>query len=362
MRILLVEDEYLIAITEIKSLQNYGYDVTLVISGEDAINILRTKEFDIILMDINLGSGINGTEAAEIILRKYNIPILFLSSHTEKEIVEMTEKITFYGYVVKSSSITVLDASIKMARKLFEEKKTSDKYQNELLGMKDELDVQLQLEKRARELVSKTLAEKELLLEEVHHRIKNNMFTIISLLSLQAHYTENNEIKVSLNDASSRISSMMVLYNKLYTSKSGEYNNVILDEYIESILAEFKKCYFTSNGIIINRDIDDIELDIKLTQSLGIVINELLTNIAKYAFPYQESKIINVSIKLDMDFLTLMISDNGVGFPKDFKFGETLGFGLQLIISLVESLKGTIRVDDEWKGTKIIIEFKYKSG
>jgi len=123
--LLLVEDEALIAMAEAKNLQRYGYQVMTVLSGEKAIALLEENpHIDLILMDIDLGRGMNGPEAAEIILGKHDIPVVFLSSHTEPEIVGKTEKITSYGYVVKNSNITVLDASIKMAFKLFEANKT----------------------------------------------------------------------------------------------------------------------------------------------------------------------------------------------------------------------------------------------
>jgi PAS domain S-box-containing protein len=118
--ILLVEDEAITAMAEKSALEKYGYKVITAHNGTEAIEKAKAMtEIDLILMDINLGSGIDGTEAAEIILRQRDLPVVFLSSHMEPEVVEKTEKITSYGYVVKDSSITVLDASIKMAFKLF---------------------------------------------------------------------------------------------------------------------------------------------------------------------------------------------------------------------------------------------------
>jgi len=118
--ILLVEDEAIIGMSESMQLKNYGYDVIHVLDGQKAIESVSdaNSNIDVILMDIDLGRGISGTETAAIILKEYDIPILFLSSHIEREIVEKTENITSYGYVVKNSSITVLDASIKMAFRL----------------------------------------------------------------------------------------------------------------------------------------------------------------------------------------------------------------------------------------------------
>lgn len=122
-KILLVEDDYLIAASGKLRLEQYGYDVIVAGSGEEAVEMFRELPgIDLILMDINLGRGIDGTQAAEMILGEREIPVVFLSSHTDPEIVEKTEKITSYGYVVKNSGITVLDASIKMAFKLFNEK------------------------------------------------------------------------------------------------------------------------------------------------------------------------------------------------------------------------------------------------
>jgi PAS domain S-box-containing protein len=123
--ILLVEDDFVTAMVERRSLEKYGYKVIHALSGEKAIEAVKTiSGIDLILMDIDLGSGIDGTEAAQIILLTHDLPVVFLSSHTEPDVVELTEKITSYGYVVKSSSITVLDASIKMAFKLFDSYRT----------------------------------------------------------------------------------------------------------------------------------------------------------------------------------------------------------------------------------------------
>jgi len=133
--ILLVEDENITAALEIKSLEREGYHVMRAESGEAAIELMEKagRRIDLILMDIDLGPGIDGTEAALKILDTNDIPVLFLSSHTEKEIVTKTEAITNYGYVVKNSSFTVLDASIKMAFKLFDARKTTEQREQSLV-------------------------------------------------------------------------------------------------------------------------------------------------------------------------------------------------------------------------------------
>ena len=149
--ILLVEDEAIVAMTESMELKNYGYDVIHVLNGHKAIEVVNntSKTIDLILMDINLGNNLDGTEIAKIILKDHDIPLLFLSSHTEREIVNKTENITFYGYVVKDSGIIVLDASIKMAFRLHEANQNLKNQKIEIENKKKDLQV---LEKRYRRL------------------------------------------------------------------------------------------------------------------------------------------------------------------------------------------------------------------
>jgi PAS domain S-box-containing protein len=148
--ILLVDDEPLSGIAYSMQLREYGYNVTLASTGQKAINTVNNKDsaIDLILMDINLNEKLDGTEIAEIILKDHDIPLLFHSNHTEREIVSKTENITSYGYVVKNG-ITVLDASIKSAFRLFEANKFNAKQRVEINVKEQELRM---YEKRYRRL------------------------------------------------------------------------------------------------------------------------------------------------------------------------------------------------------------------
>ncbi len=143
--ILLVEDEAIIALAEKAQLERVGYRVLHALSGEAAIQMANEAAggIDLILMDIDLGKGMYGTEAAQRILRTWDIPILFLSSHTEIGTVQRTEEITNYGYVVKSSTFTVLDASIKMALKLFAAQQRINRINMDFEATNEELRVSL---------------------------------------------------------------------------------------------------------------------------------------------------------------------------------------------------------------------------
>jgi len=143
-KILLVEDDPILCMLEKEMLEKYSFQVIYVDSGEKAIDVMRNQnDIGLILMDIDLGTGLDGTQTAQIILKDNDIPLIFLSSHTEREIVEKTEGITSYGYIVKNCGETVLVASIKMAFRLFEARqnekekeakiKESEQYLNILL-------------------------------------------------------------------------------------------------------------------------------------------------------------------------------------------------------------------------------------
>lgn len=168
-RILLVEDEALLAMAQCQHLESYGYDVMTVGTGELAVaTALTNDDIDLILMDIDLGRGIDGTTAATRILASRAIPIIFVSSHTDRDIVARTEGITSYGYVVKSSGITVLDAAIKMAFRLQQSRTHLDASKSELQRAYE--DLQLTTEELRISLEDLMARESELRMSEERFR------------------------------------------------------------------------------------------------------------------------------------------------------------------------------------------------
>ncbi len=175
--ILLVEDDPVVALLETQLLKKEGYNIINARNGELAISLVRAhaKKIDLILMDIDLGEGMDGTDAARAILLDHEIPVVFLSSHTEKEVVEKTEKITSYGYVVKNTGITVLDASIKMAFKLFEAHTSISRQKMEIVSFNENLQAAYEEMEAANEELIRS--ENELLLSESRYRLLFNNMT-----------------------------------------------------------------------------------------------------------------------------------------------------------------------------------------
>ncbi|HQO02359.1 MAG TPA: PAS domain S-box protein [Spirochaetota bacterium] len=204
----------------------------------------------------------------------------------------------------------------------------------------------------AQESIQLLLQEKELLLKEVHHRIKNNMSTIAALLGLQSDTIRDVEAAEALNDAKGRVLSMMGLYEILY--KSNDLRSVPVNEYIANLIHEISLSYPLTNRIAINHHIEQFSLDSKIIFPIGIIVNELLANALKNAFPGDREGTVTVSISKNIARISITVKDNGIGIPEGFTISSSTGFGLKLINALVRQYNGTIDVIRE-HGTEFAI-------
>lgn len=209
--------------------------------------------------------------------------------------------------------------------------------------------------KLADEKILSLLNEKKLILKEVHHRIKNNMNTIFSLLTLQADAQDNRTNKNILSDAAARVQSMMILYDKLYRSENE--NELSLREYFPSLINEIAGIFFQKSPVKIHTELDDIILPAKTISTLGIILNELITNSMKYAFNETVNGLIKVTATKKGNLIVITVEDNGSGISECVLSETTPGFGMQLVAMLVEQLNGSIAVERE-NGTRFILEFK----
>ncbi|TGL86211.1 PAS domain S-box protein [Leptospira congkakensis] len=206
-KILYVEDDPLWAKLISRQLEEYGYAIVYVNSGEAALEILKSDEvIDLVLMDIDLGTGIDGIKLSELIQQQYNLPLLFFSSHTERAIVEKTENITNYGYVVKSSSLTVLDASIKMALKLFNAKENIKNQRNELdssyekMQATNEMLLQNQIQIKQSEEKYRNIYESNLMPISIFDRNTLKFLSVNQAFSDLYGFTQNDFSKMTILD------------------------------------------------------------------------------------------------------------------------------------------------------------------
>jgi PAS domain S-box-containing protein len=442
--VLLVEDEALIGMAESRTLNREGYAVIQAYSGEEALEIVNAKDraIDLILMDINLGEGMDGTEAAKEILKHHDIPIVFLSSHTDIFTLQKIERIAAYGFVVKNLGSTMLFATIKMAFRLhrahrqiemrerrfrnlidnvheavsqtdendefiyansaaeavfgvgpgqlagkplsmfiksesmgrlagfaYKTKTFDDEFIQDIVGadgVERKLKLRLIPEFDERHRLTGTIAvlrgtsdieegasagdtndaEQSLLLRELEHRVKNSLNIIMSLLSLDAQRLTDEASKQVIVMAQTRIRSISLLYDQL--SRSSSYDRVNSVDYIGDLVRLLGETYTGSDREVHMRElVDDFELDSKFCLPLGLILNELLSNAFKYAFPSGRSGTVTVELRLVGSEALLRVKDDGVGLPRGHEWSTSQGFGLQLVKDLVGQLHGTMEVENK---------------
>lgn len=213
--------------------------------------------------------------------------------------------------------------------------------------------------KNAEERLLTNLHEKEIMLKEIHHRVKNNMQVISSLLKLQSGYVKNKEALELFKNSQNRVKTMALVHEKLYRSKN--LSDIDIGDYIKNLVQHIMATYLVSTKIIkINYDISDVYLDLNSAVPCGLILNELISNACKYAFSDGREGIINVSFKVIEDSKYLFtVSDNGIGLPKNFKLEDSTTLGMQLVYSLTLQLHGKIEVDNN-NGASFAICFEHK--
>ena len=210
--------------------------------------------------------------------------------------------------------------------------------------------------KKDEEFIRASLREKEVLLREIHHRVKNNLQIITSLLRLQSSRVEDDAIQDMFKTAQSRIRTMALIHEKLYQSQ--DLSKIDLSQYIRNLSIHLLNIYRTDpEKVSLNIEIGDVFLDINTAIPCGLIINELVSNSLKYAFPGKRSG--EIQVKLDNDKKgkqTLMVADNGVGLPEELTVESTDTLGLQLVNDLTKQIQGRLTVERK-KGTIFKIVF-----
>ncbi|MBZ2165263.1 PAS domain S-box protein [Methanobacterium spitsbergense] len=201
-----------------------------------------------------------------------------------------------------------------------------------------------------------SVKEKEVLVQEIHHRVKNNMQIISSLLNLQSRYVEDDEAVDVLKESQNRVKSMAMIHEKLYQSE--DLTNINFKEYIISLISNLFYSYnIDKNKIKKIIDIEEIKLNMETAIPCGLIISELISNSLKYAFPNRIGGQITVFLKFIEEEYVLTISDNGIGLSDELDFKNTDSLGLQLVNSLINQIDGEIELNKN-HGTTFIIRFK----
>ncbi|MCF0069545.1 hypothetical protein LZD49_03620 [Dyadobacter sp. CY261] len=257
------------------------------------------------------------------------------------ELKTRTEKFTYAGIVALFGLLMVLYNGYRVKKnknlQLEEQQKTINTKNSSLLRLVDE---------------------KEWLLKEVHHRVKNNLQIVISLLNSQSAHLKEEVAVSAIVESRHRIQAISMLHHRIYQSEN--MVGIAMVSYIHELVYYLDNSFNLGKRIIFSVSVETIELDLSQAVPIGLILNEAITNSLKYAFPDdREGEIIVSFKKVDQDKLVLSIADDGIGLPLNFNVNEIGTFGLKLIQGLTEDLEGTFTLQSEG-GTTLLIAFTHR--
>jgi two-component sensor histidine kinase/CheY-like chemotaxis protein len=328
--VLLIEDNLgdIVSIrTMISELSDGVFELKFAETLGEALTILEDENFDVVLMDLGLPDSQGFRTFTQVHNQMPELPIIIITGLEDEDLGVSAVKEGAQDYLVKGQ----VDKKL-LARSL--------KYAIE--------------RKQTEEELKSSIYERDVLIKETHHRVKNNMQVIHSLLNLQTHYAENVEAVNVLKESQNRVKSMGMIHEKLYNSTDSSKIN--FSDYVDSLTSDLLTSYKLSEKIAPVIEIGDLELNLETAILCGLIINELISNSLKYAFPNTENGKVFVSLNLVDNKYELIISDNGIGFPENMDFRNTETLGLQLVNNITDQLDGTIELDRSL-GTKFTIKF-----
>jgi len=223
---------------------------------------------------------------------------------------------------------------------------------------------QFRLKQRTNREVNKTNAalqkmieEKEWLLKEVHHRVKNNLQIMISLLNTQANYLDNDAAVKAITESQERMHAISLIHQKLYNSEDTAFIN--FNEYVHELVQHIRNGFSRGSAIEFEIDITNIQLDVAQAVPLGLILNEAISNSIKYGFPDGSQGLVNISIthSINEDAYILIFTDNGVGFTTHYDLSKMVSFGMRLMQGLSKQLGGSFKIESN-TGVRIEISFK----
>lgn len=301
-----------------------------------------------LIMDVNFAaSSLIGIEKIYLINRAF---IQFVANDSRHKFTELIEDVAGHEEILKCELELLNDKKpFPVIMELSSNTNSTENRESILITI-----VNISELKNAEKQVKKSLQEKEILLREINHRVKNNLQIISSLLHLQEDRADTEDALDVLKESQGRVKSMAMVQEKL--SQSPTYSYINLKEYVEKLVHDILYSYGIPDTIKKDLNIEDINLSIDTAIPLGLIINELVTNIVKYAFNVPEGTI-TVNIRSRSEQIEITIADDGLGIPEDIDTEKSDSLGLQLVNSLVDQLDGSIEVNTS-NGTEYTIFLK----
>ncbi|WGR92290.1 response regulator [Bradyrhizobium sp. ISRA443] len=341
--LLYIDDDAPLARLVERGLTRAGFKVVHAADGQEGLDRLAQGGIDVIALDQYM-PGADGLETLEQILKIPDAPpVVFVTASQDSAIAVTALKAGAADYLVKDvrgEFIPLLQVAVNGAIRRAAIQKARDEAEAEVHASRDRY--------------AALAAEREVLLREVNHRVGNSLQIIASLLHLQANSATQDDVKAALTNAMGRVAAVAQVHRRLYTSQ--DFKTVMLNQYLEALLEDLRRSTEGNKMSRLTLNAGPIEIDPDRAVAIGIIVNELVMNAVKYAYPDGAGPI-DVELKPEGDDLLLSISDEGVGFDDKVDPRGT-GMGQRIVTAMAAKLDASVERDPAHNGTKVLVRFR----
>lgn len=342
--ILYIDDDEGLRHLVTRSLAREGVRVVTAADGETGIAAMSAEEFDAIALD-HFMPGLDGLSTLERIhATEGHPPVIFVTGSQDTRLAVTALKKGAFDYVVKDATgefIPLLLAATRTAVEAMRLRRDKEAAEREI--------------RKARDRFEALAAERALLMREVNHRVGNSLQLIASLLTLQRNATRNDDVKSALADAHGRVLAVAELHRRLYTSD--DVKQVAVDQYLTTLVEDLRRSAEHNELAQLTIDADPVSTPPDQAVAIGVIVNELVTNALKYAYPGSKGPI-RVALRAHNDGLvTVTVEDDGVGVGASNNPTST-GLGQRIVTAMASKLNGTLEHDRAHDGTRITVSFR----
>ncbi len=330
-----------------RGLTRAGFSVVHAASGKQGLDRLKQGGIDVVALDQYM-PGLDGLETLEQILAIPDAPpVVFVTASQDSSIAVTALKAGAADYLVKDVKgdfIPLLQVAVDNALRQAELKKARDDAEAEIHASRDRY--------------AALAAEREVLLREVNHRVGNSLQIIASLLHLQASSATQDDVKAALTNAMGRVAAVAQVHRRLYTSH--DLKSVMLNQYLDALLEDLRRSAEGNRMSRLTLHAEPVEIDPDRAVAIGIIVNELVMNAVKYAYPDCAGPI-HVDLIAQGDDLELSIADDGVGLnAKDHTKSDprSTGMGQRIVSAMAAKLEASVERDPDHAGTRIVLRFR----
>ena len=341
--LLYIDDDPALARLVERGLTRAGFTVVHAAGGQHGLDRLAQGGIDVIALDQYM-PGLDGLETLERIMQIAGAPpVVFVTASQDSSIAVTALKAGAADYLVKDTGgdfIALLQVAAQSAIRQAELQRARDQAEAEVRAARDRFEA--------------LAAEREMLLREVNHRVGNSLQIIASLLHLQASSTAQQDVKAALTNAMGRVAAVAQVHRRLYTSH--DLNSVLLNQYLDSLLEDLRRSAEGNRMSRLTLKAEPVEIDPDRAVAIGIIVNELVMNAVKYAYPDGPGPI-HVELKARGEELALSISDEGVGLAARSDPRST-GMGQRIVGAMATKLDADVERDPAHPGTRIVLRFR----